>query len=431
VADNQGHIDKNRARRRFVTTTTLKPAGAEVRRIQKLLDPAVLVPIKPLTKIPALKGWQNLKPDAMSDPRHLAALGKGNIGVVLGRASGGLCTIDLDEDAAVEPFLKANPRLRRTTQTKRVRGCNIWVRIEGEYPGSAKLKTANGRAVGEWRADGNQTVIHGRAIDKAKGETEPTQYAFLNEAPPIRVRFDQIVFPQCFFPPTATPPIRLHPASASTSCILRPASCITPAEVVGLIKAQGEVMASLKAKHPGLPQLYESLIERRFDAVAGGRNDFIVQSVPFLYRAVAPAVALQLLRAFYDCHRAIFKDSREQHMKEAAAMIKSVTETYNAELSPGEREIYNALSSQGQDVFRVCRDLALLPEPERPPLTFFLSFEHCGARTGIFATQAQRIMRKLTAYAIIRLLKKGTRRAAGVRGEAGLYQWLLTGTLVL
>lgn len=39
--------------------------------------------------------------------------------------------------------------------------------------------------------------------------------------------------------------------------------------------------------------------------------------------------------------------------------------------------------------------------------------------------QAQRIMRQLEAYGLINLLKKGTRRAAGVRGEADTYQWLL------
>lgn len=29
------------------------------------------------------------------------------------------------------------------------------------------------------------------------------------------------------------------------------------------------------------------------------------------------------------------------------------------------------------------------------------------------------------AYGLIELVKKGTRRAAGIRGEAGTYKWLL------
>ena len=34
-------------------------------------------------------------------------------------------------------------------------------------------------------------------------------------------------------------------------------------------------------------------------------------------------------------------------------------------------------------------------------------------------------MRQLEIYGLLRLLKKGTRRAAGVPGEAGTYKWLL------
>jgi hypothetical protein len=67
----------------------------------------------------------------------------------------------------------------------------------------------------------------------------------------------------------------------------------------------------------------------------------------------------------------------------------------------------------------------LLPEPKREPLTFFLSFNHLADRLGIFPMQAQRIMRQLESYGLIKQVKKGTRRAAGVRGEAGTYQWLL------
>jgi hypothetical protein len=218
-------------------------------------------------------------------------------------------------------------------------------------------------------------------------------------------------------------PIRLHPASAS--CILRPASCITAEEVLGRIKAQAEAMASLNGKNPGLPRLYESLIARRYEAVAGGRNGFIVQAIPFLHRAAAPAVALELVGAFYDCHRAIFNDPRDQNMREAEAMIASVANTYFAELTPGERKIYSELSEQAKDAFRICRDLALLPESQRPPLTFFISYENLAARLDVFPMQAQRIMRQLAAYGLLKQLAKGTRRGKGVRGEAGTYQWML------
>jgi hypothetical protein len=136
---------------------------SRVTRIMDVLgDDVVLIPVITDTKKPAVEKWQHLTLSAMQDPKHLRALERGNIGVSLGAASNGLCTVDIDRDDAVEPFLADNPRLRDTTRTRRSRGCNFWIRIEGNYPASKKLKI-DGNAVGEWRADGNQTVICGSA----------------------------------------------------------------------------------------------------------------------------------------------------------------------------------------------------------------------------------------------------------------------------
>ena len=406
-----------------------------IQRIRNLLGPAVLIPIRPLTKKPAKKGWQQLTLDIMRDPRHLAALARGNIGVVLGRASSGLCTIDLDSEAAVEPFLKANPRLRGTTRTKRIRGCNIWVRIDGEYPRNTELKTAAGKHVGEWRADGNQTIIYGSAIDRAKGETKPTSYVFLNEVKPIQIRFNDIVFPKCcFFKTTHPPPIRLNAESASfISTSLHPTSLhnIRACEILENILAKTEAHKVLAAKNPALARLYRKLVEPRFLAQAHERNRFITEAVPFLFHAVAAPLVLKLVGHFYDCNRLLFHDSRKQHLKEAAEMLRSVSTSYAAKLDEVERKIYAALRAEEQDAFRICRDLALLPEPPRMPFTFFLSFEHLADRIGVYPMQAQRIMRQLASYGLLRQLKKGTRRERGVPGVAGNYQWLLNDTLVL
>ena len=131
---------------------------------------AVLLPIPRGRKKPVIKRWQFTSADQMREPEYLAKLNhKCNIGVPLGR---GLITIDSDQDTAVEPFLNLNPKLRKTLRTRRVRGCNFWVRIKGDYPKSCKLKTRSGEDWGEWRADGNQTVIYGEAIDRKKGETQ-------------------------------------------------------------------------------------------------------------------------------------------------------------------------------------------------------------------------------------------------------------------
>jgi hypothetical protein len=399
-----------------------------VEKILRLLGDVVLIPIYRLTKNPVGKNWQRRTRESMQDPVYLRSFAGKNIGVVLGKASGGLCTIDFDLDADVEPFLVKNPRLRDTTRTKRVRGCNFWVFIDGNFPASTTL-TPGGKKLGEWRADGNQTVIYGSAIDTKKGETEPTEYKFLNEVPPIHIRFDEIILPEgCFEKPPQAPPIRLN----SESCIATSLHDCIPASlhnkavsVLANIKAKREALDSLTAKHPNLIRLYTELIEPRYQAQEQARNDFIVQAVPFLYRAVAAQFVLNLVGCFYDCNRALFNDPRDQHMKEAKAMLESVAKTYTETLNADERGIYDALPGHEQEAFRICRDLALLPEPKREPLTFFLSFNHLGDRLGIFPTQAQRVMRQLESYGLLKQLKKGTQRAAGVRGEAGTYQWLI------
>lgn len=156
---------------------------SRVTRIVDLLgDDVVLIPVITDTKKPAVEKWQSLDITCMSDPEHLRALERGNIGVSLGAASNGLCTVDIDRDDAVEPFLADNPRLRETLITARKRGCNFWVKIEGEYPRSHRLP------FGEWRADGNQTVICGSA--------DGVPYRFVNEVQPITVTFDELVLPE-------------------------------------------------------------------------------------------------------------------------------------------------------------------------------------------------------------------------------------------
>src|SRR5437867_3411678 len=83
---------------------------------------------------------------------------------------------DIDDDRHVEPFLEANPLLRHTLRTAAQWGCNIWLRCTSDYPSSCKLKHQSGKEIGEWRADGNQTIIAG---------THPTgvPYHFVVEKP--------------------------------------------------------------------------------------------------------------------------------------------------------------------------------------------------------------------------------------------------------
>jgi len=132
------------------------------------------------------KGWQKLTVDNMTPP-YLAEL-TGNIGVLCGSASGGICVIDLDTETALAEFLEANPTLQNTLHRTGHRGSTIWVHIDGEYPERLQtLVNLEGESCGEFRSNGSQTIIHG---------IHPQGVSYSNNGKPITtIRFADIVWP--------------------------------------------------------------------------------------------------------------------------------------------------------------------------------------------------------------------------------------------
>ena len=150
-------------------------------------EDALLISCRFGTKQPRDTGWQKLNAQKMCDPNYRVRLEKGNIGVALGEQSNGLCSLDFDDQQALETFFQLNPLLKDTLRTKADRGCNLWVKIVGEYPKNQKL-TAEGRDIGEWRATGNQTMIHGK---HPKG----MDYQIMNKVKPLEISYEQIHWP--------------------------------------------------------------------------------------------------------------------------------------------------------------------------------------------------------------------------------------------
>jgi P4 family phage/plasmid primase-like protien len=107
-----------------------------------------------------------------------------NIAVYLGKASGGLCTIDFDTDEALAAFLAVNPGLVGTTRSRGSRGGMVWLRIQGDYPESCNPAHKHF----EWRADNRLSTIYGR---HPKG----MDYTLVVNAAPVTVPFSSIVWP--------------------------------------------------------------------------------------------------------------------------------------------------------------------------------------------------------------------------------------------
>jgi hypothetical protein len=123
----------------------------------------------------------------MTDPEYRRKLAEGNIGVVQGYASGGIGSIDIDDDQGAEEFLALNPDLKETLRSRGARGCNVWFYPEGNVPSSGRLKR-NGQAWGEWRFNGCQTILAGV-------HPSGSPYTLQCATPAIRYPFDRIQFP--------------------------------------------------------------------------------------------------------------------------------------------------------------------------------------------------------------------------------------------
>lgn len=103
----------------------------------------------------------------------------------------------------------------QTLWTTGSRGGNLWFKITGAYPPSGKLQGGANIAIGEWRANENQTVIHGE-------HPSGRQYTILNEVPPLEVDFESIKWPETWRLPWRSDKLLGPIESLSVSAGLQP-----------------------------------------------------------------------------------------------------------------------------------------------------------------------------------------------------------------
>jgi hypothetical protein len=159
-----------------------------VRELRALLGEDVLLLAWPRGKKGDRRKWKDIPIEAMNEPGYLAKLSLGNIGVAQGDRSGGLCSLDVDGDDEMEEFARLNRGIVETLCSRGSRGCNFWWRVPVPAPPLTPLKR-DGKAWGEWRGTGAQTIIHGLHPDG-------NAYQIINRVPPIRIQLEQIVWPK-------------------------------------------------------------------------------------------------------------------------------------------------------------------------------------------------------------------------------------------
>lgn len=176
-----------------------------------------------------------------------------------------------------------------------------------------------------------------------------------------------------------------------------------------------------------IAKLFERYVAKKFGHSAGTRNSFITNAVPFLYRAVCPALVRSFSAQFYREGRGVFNDPEDQHARETVAMIEAVERTYLAELSPLEKGLHTRLSPDRQAALRICRALARATNrPTEPPPLFFLAVGDLAARLCLSNMTAYRILRDFCDLKVLSVEIPGQRRAAGVTGMATVYKYLLS-----
>lgn len=434
----------------------MHPSATLAQRLAAELN-AVIFPVR-RDKKPGLNGWPKLTRERAGNPDFLRGFSDEcpSLGVLLGPASNHLCSVDLDSDEWLDRFLAVNPGLRGSLISRGARGGNVWVRIRGEYPKLAKL-FCHEAAVGEWRATGGYTVIAG---------IHPTGCEYRREGgPPVELQFKDIHWPDgvglkrlarknplqnspnssAALPDCTAAPLHVctsaplhnkndHPQGgrvaprepqASKSVAESGPPRLTAAQVLAHQAAEQTARAKLKRESPGLARLYGQMVERRFEARPRERNAVIVEAVPFLYRAIAGKFVVPLLCHFYESHAPLFRDSLAQHRQEAEAMLSAVGDSFLASLSADEGALYLSLSEDQRDTYRICRDLAALPEAPAGPATFFLSSDQLSLRLGCRSIEAYRLLTKFQNLPVIELVVPGTKRAAGQPCLASTYRWLL------
>ena len=213
-------------------------------------------------------------------------------------------------------------------------------------------------------------------------------------------------------------------SNAPTNVDEEPSTLLSPALILEQLKTREEALDALKKDNPVLHKLYLKFVDRNFTAMPHQRNAFLTEAVPFLYRAVAPALIMPLVEFFYIVHKPIFKDPMAQHVKEAKALLRGVSETYRNTIPPDEQKLLQALNEREQIAYRILRDLAMRVTDDSPPGLFFMSDDELGLRLAIKSMEAHRILKaRLAKLGIIEVVENGIRRAKGQRGIATTYRW--------
>jgi hypothetical protein len=344
----------------------------------------------------------------MNDGNHLAKLAKAaNIGIALGKVSNGLVTIDLDQDSYVDAFLGANPLLTKTLRTRGSRGCNVWVRCSSGYPPSQKLKNSSGDEIGEWRADGNQTIISGT-------HPEGMPYQFAAEHPAITVGYEAIIWPESILPPNATESKRVRGVGENKVVSVSIAS-VSSSLIEGFSPKDSISQLAPTGHHQNNASLFKlARLVKSYENAVG--RPATVQELEFVFDRWC-LVARRFWRP------ELTRDDYYAEFLEAYSYARIGLDENPIELAVSRAKATPLPDVEGftneriRLLVAICREMQLLTGDS----PFFLPTRKLGEILGVHWTRVGRWLRAIEALRIIRLADGEVRQRGGSRSPRYYY----------
>lgn len=395
-------------------------------------------------KGPFLAGFQNFTPADMA-PAHLAECERPEyrIGVLHGTNSGGLCGLDCDCDDFAAEMLRLNPWLAQTLTTTCNRGCAYWLRPTDRWPKKASLYW-RGREVGEWRADGHQSVIAGQDTETKN------RRRFIHRTPALPIPWVVLRWPEGLETGGEKnrrpwPPETSDTQSFITALPLPPSHSNGGADV-----EQEDVERRLRStsspharstsprrpderseKEQKQRRLYRERVSH-LRAPPGERNELLTRAVNYLLHAVCEKLVLDFLMQHFD---QIGKPgggagTREDHQRSIQGLIEGCLASYPEKLGADERSIYERCRDDRQRAaFRICRDLARFDDSEHgnPPGIFPMAYGELAARLDCANVTAEELLkaRFVGGLGLLWIESAGLPRRKGYPSIATRWRWLV------
>lgn len=408
-------------------------------KAQALLGRGVLfIPIARGSKKPPRDfKWGHLTAAEMKEAEHIRQLQEAAaVAAVLGPVSDNHVAIDFDTDQAEKNFFVLNPALQSTLRTHGKRGCVIWLRMKGDYPACRmKFTDATKQALGEWRAGGNcYSIIAG--VHKDGGS-----YTVLVDAPPAVCTFADIHWPAHWQNTPTFADIEQEtekPKSKGTHA-MQSSIQKNGDDLYGVLhdslhgdsawpsawhSPKGRVYQLTEGTNTDSPleTLYKRFIQKHWIPAPSQRNTFIVESIPFLYQAVAEPAVMPLVMRYHKLNAHLFNDTEKDHQHQASAHLEAVKGRYLKSLNETELAKYSCLRTERERAgFRICRALSLCKSDkiDCEGSQFVLSCPDLGCRILAECKAAHRLLSKLERFGIVRLVRKGLQRRPGTKQTPG------------